>query len=284
VAEFDSVIPAGQSGKLTAKIKTATTQIGPISKSVSVTTDAPGAERLNLSVTFTVVTAVSALPRPQVSLTGVEGDISSAHVVLRRGDGERLEIGGVVDADERLAVSWAPVTEPGVAAGQQVRPGDVLLTVETRPGTAAATVNGVFGVTTNHPEAARVDIAYGLRIRPVIEARPESLRLILQEGNQGARMALLRVQHNRQKSFRITGIESSKPELLRANLVDGDVEQQVHTVAVMLRDEVMPGAVPERLLESLVLTTDDAGRESLEIGVLIEPRELRRPGPPRPVQ
>ncbi|MCU0302831.1 MAG: DUF1573 domain-containing protein [Thermoanaerobaculales bacterium] len=284
MAEFDSVIPAGQSGKLTAKVRTTTAQSGPFSKSVAVTTDAPGAERLNLSVTFTIVNAVTVLPRPQVSLAGVEGDISSATVVLRRGDGGDLEIGDVVGVDERLEVSWTRVTDPGLAAGQQVRPGDVVLTVATRPGTAAAMLNGTFGVTTNHPDAERVDIAYGLRLRPVIEARPESLRLILQEGNQAARMALVRVQHNRREGFRITGIACSKPELLRANLVDGDVEQQVHTVAVMLQDDVMPGALGERLLESLVLTTDDPGRERLEVGVLVEPRELHRPGPPRPIE
>ncbi len=52
MTEFDSVIPAGHSGTLTAKIKTTTTQSGPVSKSIAVTTNAAGAQRMTLSVTF----------------------------------------------------------------------------------------------------------------------------------------------------------------------------------------------------------------------------------------
>ena len=48
MAEFDSVIPAGGTGTLTAKIKTTSTQNGPVSKGIAVNTNAAGAERLML--------------------------------------------------------------------------------------------------------------------------------------------------------------------------------------------------------------------------------------------
>ena len=284
MTEFDSVIPAGESGTLTAKIKTTSTQSGPISKSVAVTTDAPGAERLTLSVTFTAVTAVSVLPRPQLTLNGVQGDSPSATVVLRREDGKELEITGIDNSDDRLVIEAVKVSESAVVSGQRVRPGDVLLNVSTAPETEPVAFNGRFRVATNHPDAATIDLVYAIRLRPLIEARPAQLRLLLQEGNSTGRTTLFRIQHNRQGQFKLTGAKASKPELFRAQLVDGDVEAQVHTVAVMLQDDVEAGDLESRVLESLVISTDDPEQAEIELSVLIEPRELRRPGQARPLE
>ena len=118
----------------------------------------------------------------------------------------------------------------------------------------------------------------------MIEARPERVRLILQDGNNPARTALLKIQHNRRGTFKLTGATASKPDLFRAQLIDGDREQQVHSVAIMLQDEVKPGALQSRLFETLTLTTDDSESPEIMVSVHIEPKDLRRPGQPRPVQ
>ena len=55
-------------------------------------------------------------------------------------------------------------------------------------------------------------------------------------------------------------------------------------MAVMLQDDVLPGSLTNRVLESLVLTTDDANQPQLVIPVLIEPKALRKPAPPRPLE
>ena len=84
MAEFDSVIPAGGKGTLTAKIKTTSTQNGPVSKGIAVNTDAAGAERLMLNVRFTAVSAVMVLPRAQVAGIGSARDTRPAVTIVMK--------------------------------------------------------------------------------------------------------------------------------------------------------------------------------------------------------
>jgi len=284
VAEFDSVIPAGGSGTLTARVKTTTTQSGPVSKSIAVTTDAEGAQRLRLNVTFKSVTAVSVLPRPQLSLSGVYGDELTSTVILRRTDGEKLEITGIENTDPRLVITTRIATENLDVDRVKAIPGDVMLIASVAPDIKAGMTNGRLKIKTNHPDAEVIVLAYTLRLRPVIEARPAQIRLLLQEGNDNGRTALFRLQHNRRGRFKLIGAKASNPDVFRVQLVDGDVKQQVHTIAIMLQDEVLPGSLDGRLVESLAISTDDAGQPELTIPVLIEPRALRRPGSSRPLK
>jgi hypothetical protein len=278
------VIPAGGSGKLTAKIKTTTTQSGPVSKSIGVETDAQGAQRMTLSVTFRPVPAVAVLPRSQMNLNGVVGDQPTATLILRRFDGEELKIVGVENTEERLVIAAKPVTEPVQIGRDQAVPGDILIVASVAPGVADVAASGKIKIKTNHPDSAVLDLSYSLRIRPAIEARPDQIRLLLQEGNTPGRTMLARVQNNLQGEFKVTGLTPSNPKLFQAKVVDGDTKQQVHTVAVMLQDDVLPGALANRVLESLVLTTDDASQPTLMIPVLIEPKALRKPDQPRPLE
>jgi hypothetical protein len=284
VAEHDSVIPAGGSGKLTAKVKTSVTQFGKISKSISVTTDATGAERLSLNVRFTAVASIEVLPRPQVYLSGTEGDEIVRYLLVRRRDGAPLEITGINHHDPRILVTTEKLEAPRTVGELAGREGDILMTIATAPDLEAQGINGRFRFATNHPDVPNVAVSYALRLRPVIEARPTQVRLILQEGNEPARSAMMRVHHNRSDEFKITAAEPSKPELFTAELIDGDVDQQVHTVAVILDEDVQAGALQRRAMETLVLTTDDPDNPEVKVSVLIEPRGLRRPGKPRPLE
>jgi hypothetical protein len=126
-------------------------------------------------------------------------------------------------------------------------------------------------------------MVYGIRLLPLIAARPDKVRLILQDGNESARTSLTKIQHNRRGVFKLTGAKASRPGIFKGHLVDGDREQQVHSVAIMLLDEIQPGDLPGRLFETLTLTTDDPEHPEITISVQIEPRELRRPGQPNPV-
>jgi len=278
------VIPAGGTGTLKAKIKTTATQNGSVSKSIGVTTDAPGAQRMTLSMTFKSVPSIAVLPRAQMNLNGVLGDQPTATLILRRFDGEELKIVGVENTEERLVLTAKPVTEPVQLGRNRAVPGDVLLIASLAPGVADAAASGKVRVKTNHPDAKALDVGYSLRIRPAIEVRPNQIRLLLQEGNTPGRTMLARVQHNLRGKFKVTGVTPSNPGLFEAKIVDGDTKQQVHTVAVVLQDDVLPGSLANRVLESLVLTTDDATQPTLMIPVLIEPKALRKPAPPRPLE
>jgi hypothetical protein len=269
---------------LTAKIKTKTTQSGTVSKSIAVTTDAAGAQRLMLSVSFKSVPAVLVLPRAQMNLNGVQGDQPTATLILRRSDGKKLEVAVVESNEDRLVITAKSVTENTKIGRHEAVSGDILLIASLAPDLMSVSANGRFKVRTNHPDAEVIDVGYSLRLRPAIEVRPNQLRLLLQEGNTPGRTMLCRIQHNLKGKFKVTGVTPSNPEMFRAQVVDGDTKQQFHTVAVMLQDDVLPGSVARRLLESLVITTDDAVQPELRVPVLIEPRALRKPGRPRPVE
>ncbi len=284
MAEFDSVIPAGGSGTLTAKIKTQSTQSGKVSKSIAVTTNIPATPRLMLSVTFNSVTAVTVRPTPRIHLNGVEGDALTTSLVLHRADGEKLEITGFESSDDVVVLEAKPVTREMTVKNQKAVPGDVVVEASVAAGVTAVSTNGKVRIRTNHPDAEVIDVTFSLRLRPVIEARPAQVRLILQDGNSAARTALLRIQHNLRGEFKLTSLKPSNPTIFRAEIVDGESKKQVHTVAVMLQDDVTPGSLDGRLLESLVVITDDPERSELTIPVLIEPRVLHKPGRPRPAE
>ncbi len=284
MAEFDSVIPAGGSGTLTARIKTTPTQSGPISKSIAVYTDSPEASRLTLSMSFKLVTAVRVFPTPRIRLNGVQGDAKTATLVFRRNDGEKLEITGVESSDELVVVTVKPVEENVEIGRLKAVPGDVILEASVAPGAGAVTSNGRLRVTTNHPDAEFIDVPFSLRIRPVIEAQPAQVRLILQDGNSAGRTTLFRLVHNLNGEFTLTEVKPSNPKIFRAQVVDGDAKQQVHAVAVILQDDITPGSLEGRLLESLTITTDDPSRPEFVVPVLIEPKTLRRPGQARALE
>jgi hypothetical protein len=258
---------------------TKASQSGSISKTVSVTTSDPAASRLSLRLTFQLVNPVTVLPRNRVYLSGVSGDEPTSTLILRRDDGEPLELTGIAVQDARLVVTTENVTEAASVGNLQARPGDVLLRVSAVAELDATTANGRFQIGTNHPEAASIDIMYSLRIRSVIEHRPNQLRLVLEQGNTSGRTMLGRLQHNRHEDFVVRGARSSAPSLFTVKLVDGEGAKRMHTVAVMFNDEVLPGAFSGRRLENVIVTTDDDRQPEIRIPVLLEARtpRVRRP-------
>lgn len=219
-----------------------------------------------------------------MNLNGVVGDHPTATLVVRRFDGEELRITGVENSEQRLTITAKPVTEDVQIGRTKAVPGDLLLVASLAPGVADVAANGRFKIKTNHPDAKELDVGFSLRVRPAIEVRPNQVRLLLQEGNTPGRTMLTRVQHNLKGQFKVTAVTPSNPELFRAQIVDGDTKQQVHTVAVVLQDDVLPGDITSRVLETLVLSTDDKTQPELTIPVLIEPKALRKPAKPRPLE
>ncbi len=113
MAEFDSVIPAGGSGKLVTKVHTRQSQQGKIVKSVSVTTDAPGSEHIKLLVSFEVVAAIRITPNPSIYIATTEGRPSRSRVLLRRLDSQPLEITKIDGVLPKLFEVHVDPVEPG---------------------------------------------------------------------------------------------------------------------------------------------------------------------------
>jgi hypothetical protein len=170
------------------------------------------------------------------------------------------------------------VSKAGSVENLKVQPGDVILTVTVvseAARTTALDLSGSIKLVTNHPDAEEFEIPYSARLRPLIELRPAQIRLILEKGNPLARATFLRGEHNRGKAFDITKIKPSNPDLFMAVRRDAGGQQQVHQLQVMLVEELVPGTIKNRLIESLVISTDDELIPEISIPVLIEPRQPR---------
>jgi len=263
------VIPAGGSGKLVAKVHTAPTQSGRLSKGVAVTTDAAGAERLNLMLTFTVQQVIEVRPQPRVMLQSIRGQGASQRLVLHRADGKPLEVTRFeLDSDNLVAVKLEPVTAPGEQGSQ---PGDVVVEVSTAADASEGNRGGRLSLFTNHPEQPEVVVSLQVRVRPLIEPRPERVQLWVDEGTAAGRSTSFRLTSNHEQPFTVTGVVSSHPELFTATPVTTD-PRLLQTVQVTLAENADLASMPAAVNGILRVTSDDPKQPVVEVPVVISKR------------
>jgi hypothetical protein len=278
------VIPAGGSGQLTAKIKINPGSSGSHAKNVTVTTDAAGAPVLRLTLAYTAVNPISASPRFRLYLNTVEGESESSRVLLHRTDGEALEAKIVeVTPNDRVTVSLEPVAATEDRGSNRGTPGDVWVVAATREGVRTGNANGMVSLTTNDPRVPKLEIPLYLRVRPVLEVRPQSITLWPAAGGPGGMTAKIRLSHSSRQPFEVTGVEVSHPELLAAR-VASSAGQPIQAIAVNLSDDAAVGEGPIR--GWIRLATSVPGKELVEVPVVITEqhealKRSRRPLPSR---
>ena len=276
-------------------MKTGATQRGRISKTVSVFTDAAGAENLRLRFTVDVRMPIEALPSFQFVLNLIEGNRSQERILLRRADGEDLVVrktevplaGVTVTAEPADAVSRETGSEAGAdstpwgAYGAKVpgdaKPGDVWLELAVDGALAAGRYSDVVRLATNHPEAAQIEIPFTIRVRPLIEARPAVVRMWTGATAEDAgRSAIVTFSHYGDRKFLITGVEVSHPAIFSAAAYgrDPSTQQSIRTGLVEGLDASALDAVVEGWIR---VATDDPERPVLTVPVLVAPtRALSR--------
>ncbi len=299
MAEFDSVIPAGSSGKLVARLKTAAGQSGRISKLIAVTTDAPAASEIRLRFSADVHMPVTVSPAYRFSLSLIEGRSGAARLTLARDDGRPLKILGASSDREGLDL----VVERAVAAGEgtaaasrgtptpwgqvevapSAEPTPEAIPIELRASSSlpAGTFSGAVRIATDHPEAPSLEIPYTLRVRPLIEALPASVRLWANasEGDPG-RSTFLRLRHNGGRAFAIRAVEVSHPQHIVATAMPRE-ESSEQTVRVALPEGLDPTALRVSVRGWVRIGTTDEERPTVEVPVLIAPTRVLGSRPAR---
>lgn len=271
--EFDSVIPAGQSGTLTAKVATKQGQQGKMRKSISVLTDASGAQNLRLEIAMNVVTPVQVLPSNRVYLQTVAGGVGEQRVILRRSDGLPLlvedpvsRVGAWVDFEIETVTSAKKLDN-----GLEALPGDVVLVAELRSEAEAVNRSGSVQLRTNDPNAPVVEIPVTLRVRPLIEPRPQQVQILLSTIQTEGRSTVVRVTHNGGVAFRITEVSSSQPEAFTAGPAT-DGERTTHNVWIRFADGLTSAAENLPITGFVDVGLEGAGQESLRIPVVLATR------------
>jgi len=150
-------IPAGSTGKIKFKIETKALATGKHSKTITVMTDAPDAERTVLQMKLNVVTALEFLPRSIVYMYTMKGEPKTEKVLIRP-HVEGLKVLGVTSSNPNVKATLEPSKTTVAASGEvrgalSERPGDYWLTLELGPGAPAGTFKAEVALTTSDPKA-----------------------------------------------------------------------------------------------------------------------------------
>ena len=300
MAEHDSVIPPGGSGKLTAVLKTSANQNRRFSKSINVVTDAEDARSFSLRFTVDVRAPIVAKPSYRLSLTAIAGSASSAGILLHRTDGKLLEIADLMLDHPDLVVRARPVKDEFKAtpvpknAGDlwselasrtktiQGAPGDVWIDLAVTSSAPPGTTTGTLRFTTNDPDAPTMSWPYTVRVRPLIEARPAEVRLWLSEGGMhDGRSSIVNLSRTKKGEFTITGVEVSHPEVFNATPMSTAAASR-QAVRVRVAEGLDRSEMAGRIKGSIRIYTDDAELAVVEIPVIVAPTRalaVRRPLP-----
>ena len=267
------MIPAGRSGKLVAKVHTRPTQSGTLSKSISVATNAPGAKSFRLSFKFMVETMISMKPRPQIFVNAIIGDPASGRILMHRSDGEKLEISAVRYDNPDIEVAAVPFdAEAENPAGFKPMAGDVWLIAKANEGASSGNHSLKVWLTTNHPKMTEVEVPVTFRIKSLISAHPEQVRLWVQEGGAGPRGTLFRVIHNRGSDFEVTSVVVEDEALVTASLV-AEGTARMHNIRVEVSEDLKPADLNQNTTTELVIGTSDPKQPEIRVPVVIARRQ-----------
>jgi len=240
-----------------------------ITKSIAVRTDAKGVPSLNLRFSVDVRAPIIFKPNPRLAISMVEGHETSKRVLLRRADGETLEILTAEADDQRLVVVTEQVVKKERTNDYEAAPGDVWLELVLPANSPIGSRTGKLRLSTNDPIAKSFEIPIAMRVRPLIEHRPEGLRLWATPSRSGdGYSGFVTLSQNGEGFFAITGIEASHPEVFSAAVVSSEPAKR-QTVRVELAEGLGPEAISSTIEGWIVISTDDPVRSKLEVPVVV---------------
>jgi hypothetical protein len=278
-------------------MKTAPTQNGRVSKSVSVSTDAPGVESLRLRFTVDVRMPIVAKPDFRFSLNTIEGHPAMQRLLLSRADGEPLIIRKTAEPLPGLTVTAQAVKEgsdvnrPGAEPeqtpwgaaeprkGLAPAAGDVWVEMVADPSLAAGRYSGEVTLVTDDSAAPEIAIPYTVRVRPLIEARPNVVRLwTALRANDPGRSAIVTLSRYGGRKFTVTSVEVSHPTFFTAVAYNSQASPQ-QSIRVGLVEGISTETLHGSVEGWIRVTTDDPEMPRFEIPVLVAPNQMlsRRP-------
>jgi len=259
-----------------------------MNKSISVATDAQNAKSLRLSMKFSVETMISMKPRPQIFTNAVVGDPASGRILMHRNDGKKLEISAVRYESSDIEVEALPVDPKAEKpAGFKPEAGDIWLIAKAKDGSGPGNHSLKVWLTTNHPKLTEVEIPVTFRIKPLISAHPEQVRLWLQESGAGPRGTIFRIINNRGADFEVTSITVEDEALVKASLVAEGLAR-MHNIRVEVVDGLTFSDLGQKgKTTDLVIGTSDPKQPEVRVPVLLVPRQavtrpVRSPAELRP--
>jgi hypothetical protein len=255
VAEFDSAIPPGGTGRVVARVETKGF-IGPRTKTVTVRTNDPARPQFTLSLKFDSRPAIELLPRRMIRLTTTEGRPATAYLLLRRGDGQPLELGRMTSSVESIRITSVELSDviedESVVAqlGTAPREGDGLLRVDLEDVDRPFRGRADLSIATNHPRTPEVVVPVSIEIRELIASHPRRAQLSIGSGPEHA-SAWVSLRHSSGRAFEITDIrlEGDLPGVTASR--EGNGPAAVHQIELVAESgETAPGIYRGELVAS----------------------------------
>ena len=262
-------------------MRTAPLQERRITKSIAVRTDAKDVLNLNLRFSVEVRAPIIFKPNNRLVISTVEGKEARKRVLLRRADGEALQILSADTGDPTLSVVTEPVVQKERTNEYEAAPGDVWLELVLLADSPTGSRTGKLRLSTNDPVAASFEVPFAMRVRTLIEYRPDGVRLWPTPSRSGdGYSGFVTLNRNGEGSFTITGIEVSHPDVFSAAVVASEAARR-QTVRVELAEGLGPEAINGTIEGWIEISTDDPIRSKLEVPVVVaSTREgTRRPFP-----
>ncbi|MCG6949986.1 MAG: hypothetical protein LJE93_13830 [Acidobacteria bacterium] len=199
----------------------------------------------------------------------MKGERKTARVLLRRADGQALEVLQAETGNQALFAKTETVERREEYDGVEAVPGDVWLELALEDDAPVGSWTGKVKLKTNHPIATAVDVPYAARVRPVIEPRPRGARLWSSPSGTGDGIsAVVTLQNNAGEEFSVTAVKVSHPDVFSASAVSPKPG-----VRQMLRVELVPDARSREFAGTiegwLRISTRENEREPVEVPVFI---------------
>jgi len=229
---------------------------------------------------FTVETMISMKPRPQIFVNAIVGDDAGGRILLHRNDGEKLEISAVRYENPNVEVEALPVDPKAEKpAGFKPEAGDVWLLAKAKDGAGPGNYSLKVWLTTNHPKLTEVEVPVTFRIKSLISAHPDQIRLWIQESGGGPRGTLFRIIHNGGAEFEVTSIAVEDETLVKASLV-AEGAARMHNIRVEVVDDLTSADLGQKgKTTELIIGTSDPKQPEIRVPVMVAQRQAAtRPG------
>ena len=260
MVRYDRTIPPGGVGQVTLQVNT-TGLRGKITKSAQVTTNDPAKRQRKIYLTIDVRTYIIVEPGSKVLLRGTVGEDIRRVVRIRATDDQPLEI-TKVQSNLGSAIDYK--------LNRKEDSHQYELEVVSKA-TDRKTASGFITLHTNHPKKKVMKLSVHIRIRPELEAWPNTITF--QQGSQHGYKSreskrVLTIINTRGKNFRILELSYNKAYFQVRSLGQDDKAASRHKLEVVALMDKLPGGRVQ-FQDILTIKTDSTQARELRIPLTI---------------
>ncbi len=278
MTEFDKVIPPGQVGKVKAAIHT-TTFKGPVSKSVTVTTNDPNKPTFSLQMKATVTVPIDVQPNENVAFNGKPETFLPQEVIVTSTNSEVFDILSMELSDATVTAKLEPAPETGKAP--KAKAGTVAsgvnrykLTITPAKNMPVGRLNSTITLKTSHPKAPEQVIRIFGQVAGDVEVIPQYVTLSTGPGAEPeGRVQHVAIRKAAGGSLKVLGASADNPEIVPTLKTISEGKEY----DLEIKYTGQPSTAP--VTAKVTVRTDDPRQPTLDVQVWGRNVAAARPGP-----